>query len=87
MYTSIPAVILKHLTLVAAGAVASCVSGLSVVMSKSTDAEKKKTLWPLGRLASSHLPLGRMHGRMDNDMCVCVCVSKYVCLNMNYAFA
>ena len=33
--------LLKQLTLVAAGAVASSVSGLSVVTSKSTDAEKK----------------------------------------------
>ena len=41
-----------------AGAIASHVSGLSVIMSKSTDA-KKKYIFALGQTASSHFPLVR----------------------------
>ena len=45
-------------TLVVAGAIASCVSGLSVVTSESSDAKRKK-LFSLGQMASGHLPLIR----------------------------
>ena len=41
-----------------AGAIARRVSGLSVVMSKSSDAKKKK-LFSSGQMASGHLPLRR----------------------------
>ena len=50
---------MKQLTLVVAGAIASCVSGLSVVTSKSSDAKKKKLLAQVELLpvTTSHLPL------------------------------
>ena len=47
---------LKQLTLVAAGAIASCVSGLSVVVSqfKSSDAEKEHFLESLSVTSRSY---------------------------------
>ena len=53
-----PAVLLKQLTLVVAGGIASRISGLSVVMSKSSYAKKKKFL-SSGQMASGHLLLVR----------------------------
>ena len=54
----------RPFTLAVAGA---RVSGLSVVMSKSSDAKKKKH-FSLGQMASCHLPLiryGRTHTRTN----------------------
>ena len=62
-----PAVLLKHLALVAAGAIASRVSGLSVVTFKSTDAEKK-VVFASGRMASGHLPLVCTHAQTHGQM-------------------
>jgi hypothetical protein len=59
-----PAVILKQLTFVAAWAIASRVIGLSVVVSKSSDAEKGK-LFSSGPMAAGHLPAVQSHTRMD----------------------
>ena len=72
MYTSTyfcPNVVFKQLTLVAAGAIASRVSGLSFVTSKSTHAEKKE-LFVSGRMASGHLLLishAHMHAQTQNS--------------------
>ena len=55
---------MKQLTLVAAGAIASRVSGLSIATSMCTDAEKKD-FFASGRTASGHPPLVRTHGRTD----------------------
>ena len=61
---------MKQLTLVAAGAIASRVSGLSVVASKSTDAEKKD-YFSSGRMASGHLPLVHTHARTNGQNFLC----------------
>ena len=65
----ISAVVLKQLTLVAAGAIASRISGLSVVTSHVQRCRERK-LFSSGRMASGHLPLVHthacMHTRTDN---------------------
>ena len=62
---SITTVLLKQLALVAAGAIASRVSGLSAVTSKSPDAEK---IFASGQMASGHLPLIRTHTQTHRQM-------------------
>ena len=56
----LPAALLKRLTLVAASAIASCVSGLLHVTSKSSDEEKEKCLARVEWLPVT----SRTHGQM-----------------------
>ena len=59
-----------------AGAIASRVSGLSVVTSKSSDAKKKK-LFSLGQMASGHLPLGRTDKCNNSIMIAAAVLASY----------